>query len=43
MATTAEGKFRDDSQTPQAIIELDWIGEFGKVAGTAAEIGFVLF
>lgn len=27
-----EGKFRDDSQSPQAIIELDSIGEFEKVA-----------
>lgn len=36
-AESPEGKFRDDSQSPQAIIELDWIGEFGKAADTVVD------
>lgn len=36
-AESPEGKFRDDSQSPQAIIELDWIGEFEKAACTIVD------
>lgn len=37
-----EGEFRDGSQSPQAIIELDWIGEFEKVAAGFDRFRFIL-